>query len=431
MFGSTANGCPSVYMPIPNRYYEAVRGRSPPRLESIAASNRFYPVTDKVRQVDYHGGFTAAAGHALYTARTYPRQYWNQTAFVAEPTGHLVATFTLERKGSDVADYYGWNLLASDDEWTAPISAEVGPDGHVWVIDWYNYIVQHNPTPHGFKTGRGNAYETPLRDKTHGRIYRVVYKDAQPAPPPALDRGRPESLVAALRERQPVLAAARPAAAGRAGQDRRRAGAGRAGGRSVGRRDRPERRRDPRPLDAARPGCAGGFAIGRCAGRRGGAQASVGRRSPQRGAGLAARRAHRPRRLLAAGLLRDPDAQVRLAALLCLADQPPSDDVAACPGRSPARRAGDDGPVAGRRRDGRGCPQRRRVLEGAGKPARDGPPAPLLSIAERVAEHWARGGPSESAGQFLAGLAGGEPAVNESILRGAARGWPQRSPRQG
>ena len=178
VFGSTANGCPSVYLPIPNRYYEAVRGWSAVQLESIAASNSFYPVTEHVRQVDFHGGFTAAAGHALYTARTYPPYYWNSTAFVAEPTGHLVATFTLDRKGSDVDDYYGWNLLASDDEWTAPICAEVGPDGNVWVIDWYNYIVQHNPTPHGFKTGRGNAYETPIRDQTHGRIYRLVYKDA-------------------------------------------------------------------------------------------------------------------------------------------------------------------------------------------------------------------------------------------------------------
>ena len=72
VFGSTANGCPSVYLPIPNRYYEAVRGWSAVKLESIAASNSFYPVTERVRQVDYHGGFTAAAGHALYTARTYP-----------------------------------------------------------------------------------------------------------------------------------------------------------------------------------------------------------------------------------------------------------------------------------------------------------------------------------------------------------------------
>ncbi len=52
--------------------------------------------------------------------------------------------------------------------------AEVGPDGNVWVIDWYNFIVQHNPTPPGFKTGNGDAYETELRDKKHGRIYRLV-----------------------------------------------------------------------------------------------------------------------------------------------------------------------------------------------------------------------------------------------------------------
>ena len=44
----------------------------------------------------------------------------------------------------------------------------------MWVIDWYNYIVQHNPTPQGFETGKGNAYESDLRDKKHGRIYRVV-----------------------------------------------------------------------------------------------------------------------------------------------------------------------------------------------------------------------------------------------------------------
>ena len=148
--------------------------------------------------MDWHGGFTAGAGHALYTARAYPSRYWNQTAFVAEPTGHLVAAFTLHRTGSDVAAYYGWNLVASDDEWTSPIAAEVGPDGHVWVIDWYNYIVQHNPTPKGFRTGRGAAYETPLRDKTHGRIYRIVYKDAQVSPNPALDPNDPKGLVAAL-----------------------------------------------------------------------------------------------------------------------------------------------------------------------------------------------------------------------------------------
>jgi hypothetical protein len=176
LFGSTANGNPSVHLPIPNRYYERVRGWSSSVLPGIAGDPKFEPITDKVRQVDFHGKFTAAAGHALYTARTYPKEYWNRTAFVCEPTGHLAATFTLTPDGASFRSRPAWNLLASDDEWSSPIMAEVGPDGNVWVIDWYNIVVQHNPTPAGFRTGRGAAYETPLRDKKHGRVYRVVWK---------------------------------------------------------------------------------------------------------------------------------------------------------------------------------------------------------------------------------------------------------------
>ena len=175
IFGSTANHYPSYFMPIPNRYYEKVRGWTPDLMaDYIADSHLFDPITDKVRQVDHHGGYTAGAGHALYTARAYPEQWWNRTAFVCGPTGHLVGTFVLNRDGASFKSHSPCNLVAADDEWAAPIMAEVGPDGCVWVLDWYNYIVQHNPTPRGFKTGKGNAYETDLRDKKHGRIIRVV-----------------------------------------------------------------------------------------------------------------------------------------------------------------------------------------------------------------------------------------------------------------
>lgn len=199
LFGSTANNNASVHMPIPNRYYEKVRGLSPSVLGTIADSQQIFPVTDKIRQVDQHGKFTAAAGHALYTARTYPKEYWNKIAFVTEPTGHLLANFVLEPKGGTFVAKNNGSFLASDDEWTAPIMAEVGPDGQMWVIDWYNYIVQHNPTPAGFKTGRGNAYETPLRDKSHGRIVRVVYPEGKPSVNPKLDVNKSETLVAALK----------------------------------------------------------------------------------------------------------------------------------------------------------------------------------------------------------------------------------------
>jgi len=198
LFGSTANGCPTVFLPIPNRNYEAVRGWTSTVLENIAPDAKYQPATDKIRQVDWHGQFTSAAGHALYTARRLPQRYWNRTAFVSDPTGHLTATYELEPTGAGFKARYGWNILASDDEWTAPIVAEVGPDGCVWVVDWYNYIVQHNPTPAGFTTGKGNAYETPLRDKKHGRIYRMVPKGSPEPAQVVLDPSDPETLLKGL-----------------------------------------------------------------------------------------------------------------------------------------------------------------------------------------------------------------------------------------
>src|SRR5207253_2682906 len=111
----------------------------------------------------------------------------------------LIGRFLLEGRGADFIAHNDRNFAASDDEWTAPVCAEVGPDGALWVSDWYNYVIQHNPTPRGFKTGKGAAYETPLRDKTHGRIYRVVYQNARPSEPVKLDPGDPRSLLAGLK----------------------------------------------------------------------------------------------------------------------------------------------------------------------------------------------------------------------------------------
>ncbi len=178
VFGSTANGCPSVHMPIPNRYYDQVAGWSPETLQNIAQSHRFDPIDDRIRQVDWHGGFTAGCGSAIYTARNYPPTWWNRIQMVCGPTGHLVGSFVLEKDGASYRSRNAFNTVASIDDWSAPIMSEVGPDGNVWVLDWYNYIVQHNPTPNGFQTGKGAAYESDLRDKRFARVYRLVTDDA-------------------------------------------------------------------------------------------------------------------------------------------------------------------------------------------------------------------------------------------------------------
>jgi uncharacterized protein len=207
VFGSTANNDPSFYVAIPNRYFNDTEGLPPaimgarasgPGYQSAAAFYAVHPTTPYIRQVDVQGGYTAAAGHHLYTARAFPKEYWNRIAFIAEPTAHLVGQGILENQGAGFVTRDGWNLVSGAEEWVAPVHAEVGPDGAVWVADWYNFIAQHNPTPPGYSNGKGNAYESTLRDHARGRIYRISYRNAPPAKRWVLSKTDPVGLVAAL-----------------------------------------------------------------------------------------------------------------------------------------------------------------------------------------------------------------------------------------
>jgi putative membrane-bound dehydrogenase-like protein len=198
VFISTANNSHSDYLGIPLPYLQRL---AMPGMESVKKIDGHYGmhvVTKNLRQVDVHDGFTAAAGHNLYTARNFPEEYWNKIGFVNEPTGRVIHRAILEPDGSGFKEKDGWNFLASADEWMGPVQSEVGPDGALWVSDWYNFIIQHNPTPKGFQNGKGNAYINPLRDRTHGRIYRIVYDGAKPSPITKLDKNKPDELLAGL-----------------------------------------------------------------------------------------------------------------------------------------------------------------------------------------------------------------------------------------
>lgn len=426
VFGSTANGNPSVYMPIPNRYYEMVRGWTPSLvLGPSADSFRYQPITEKIRQVDFHGGYTAAAGHALYTARNYPKEYWNRTAFVTEPTGHLVGTFVLRREGTHFRSRNPFNLFASDDEWSAPIMAEVGPDGNVWVIDWYNYIVQHNPTPIGFKTGKGAAYETELRDKKHGRIYRIVYDpDGKGAKRPAfsLADASPEKLVAALKNDNLFW-------------------------RKHAQRLLVERGKQdvvPALLDLVKD--AGVDELGLNVGAihalwtLHGLGALDGKNDQALEAAVAAlkHRSFGVRRnavqvlppdaksveaLLASSVLEDPEPLVRLAALLALADQPGHTKAgAAVVGVLRDKANAEDRwiPDAATSAAARQGEYFLRGLSGA-KKSND----KLLALAAIVAEHYARGAPADSVGGVIASLVEADPALAAQVIKGLAKGWPR------
>ena len=234
VFGSTANGNPSFYGYLPayilnptqpglgrrggNGFRPGFRldstnaadgatanVRRLPSAKSLAPGMRMHPNTPNVRMVDNFGGYTAASGHGFMVSDALPARLHDK-ALVTEPTAKLIGIMDIQRDGAGYKALDGLNLLASTDEWMSPIYAEVGPDGAIWVIDFYSFIIQHNPTPSlqsaGIQatTGRGGAYKTDndLRDETHGRIYRVVWKDGSRSSIKSLANTKAPELVAAL-----------------------------------------------------------------------------------------------------------------------------------------------------------------------------------------------------------------------------------------
>jgi cytochrome c553 len=172
---------------------------------SMAPGMRMHPNTPNVRMVDNFGGYTAGAGHAFMVSDALPPRLQGK-ALVNEPTAKLIGVMDIQRDGGGYKAFDGFNLLASSDEWMSSIFSDVGPDGAIWVIDFYSFVIQHNPTPSipsaGIEatTGRGGAYmtENNLRDQTHGRIYRVVWKDGPRSSIKSLAKAKTPEIVAAL-----------------------------------------------------------------------------------------------------------------------------------------------------------------------------------------------------------------------------------------
>jgi putative heme-binding domain-containing protein len=70
----------------------------------------------------------------------------------------------------------GWRLehlpdfVQCGDPWFRPVSIHFGPDGCLYIVDWYNKIISHNEVPRNH----------PERDKTRGRIWRVRHESQPP-----------------------------------------------------------------------------------------------------------------------------------------------------------------------------------------------------------------------------------------------------------
>ena len=139
--------------------------------------------------------------------------------------------------------------------------------------------------------------------------------------------------------------------------------------------------------------------------------------------------ARAPEQALAADALDDADPQVRLAALLALADLPASEAAGAALARALVAGKVADDPLLGDALTAAAAKQDRAFLASLATHKfgpRGGNRHP--AVVARVAEHYARGVPADTVGSLLDLLADGDPAVAGAIVVGLDRGWPRDRP---
>jgi putative heme-binding domain-containing protein len=132
-------------------------------------------------------GSTGIAGVIYYDSDHYPPAY-RDTLFIGNPVTGRINTDRLERKGSSLRAIETPDFLTCDDPWFRPVDLELAPDGSLYIADFYNCIIGHYEV----------RLDHPKRDKTRGRIWRVVAKDRPARPMPDLYQASAEELVKLL-----------------------------------------------------------------------------------------------------------------------------------------------------------------------------------------------------------------------------------------
>ena len=122
-------------------------------------------------------------------------------AFTCEPFHNLVqhnivtesgVSFTARRApGEERSEFF-----SSEDRWCRPVMTRTGPDGALWVVDMYRYMIEH---PEWLpKEGREELLPHYRLGEERGRIYRVFPSGSERRKLKPLDKLSTPDLVAAL-----------------------------------------------------------------------------------------------------------------------------------------------------------------------------------------------------------------------------------------
>ncbi len=122
--------------------------------------------------IDHLHGSTGICGCAWYEAEHFPPEYTG-CIFLCNPVTGIVHRDHIAWHGSSPWVETQPEFITCEDGWFRPVDVKLGPDGALYIADFYNCIIGHYEVP----------LDHPRRDRTHGRVWRVVYTGAESEAP--------------------------------------------------------------------------------------------------------------------------------------------------------------------------------------------------------------------------------------------------------
>jgi putative heme-binding domain-containing protein len=177
------------HYPLPDHYLRRnphVTYPEPRVLVSAGAdANQLFPTSrtlERFNDPQMANRTTSACGPEIYRDVLLGSNYY-RSAFICEPVHNLVTRRMLEPDGVSFTarrapDEQRSEFLASTDNWFRPVQVRTGPDGALWIVDMYRFVVEH---PRWIPSNRLAQLDVRAgADK--GRIYRVYPQTAKLRP---------------------------------------------------------------------------------------------------------------------------------------------------------------------------------------------------------------------------------------------------------
>lgn len=125
----------------------------------------------------------------MVSSRNFPGKYQGNVLFNTFIGFQGVTNHSLKESGSGLIGQEEEPILQSTDSQFRPVDLQFGPDGALYLVDWFNQVINHGE----------RALRDPNRDKTHGRIWRITYTSKKTIEPVDLSQLQIEQLLDQLK----------------------------------------------------------------------------------------------------------------------------------------------------------------------------------------------------------------------------------------